>query len=370
MKNQLRVEVEPLSEQRWAKIERSLMARLDAEPRLHEDASWPRRRYPGVRTWLVAAAAVSALIVLMFGIPWRAEPVSGDHPSRITTGDSASHLALAGLTLDVAPQSAVVVGAETPQGMILVLDRGSVLCDVAPRAHDAPLIVQAGATRVRVIGTRFKVTRSGESAAVAVYQGVVEVSSAGETERVSAGQTWPSKKGASSPAASQLGDSNGAITPPKPENEMTATPTALQPAERGDEGEAKLAPPPVSPARPKSGQPTRAGSRTGSSQQAEANEASRAEEPEPKATARPSPQTVFEQATRLERSDPARASQLYRSLEAGSDSWAQNALYAHGRLQASRGNRAEARRLLERYLERFPRGSNAADARAVLRRLE
>jgi TolA-binding protein len=79
---------------------------------------------------------------------------------------------------------------------------------------------------------------------------------------------------------------------------------------------------------------------------------------------------VFERATALERSDPARASQLYRSLELGTDSWAQNALYARGRLAASRGNPAEARRLLERYLERFPRGSNAEDARAVLRRLE
>jgi TolA-binding protein len=79
---------------------------------------------------------------------------------------------------------------------------------------------------------------------------------------------------------------------------------------------------------------------------------------------------VFEQATLLEQSDPARASRLYRSLEGGGDSWAQNALYARGRLAASRGNKADARRLLQQYLARFPRGGNAADARAVLRRLE
>ena len=104
--------------------------------------------------------------------------------------------------------------------------------------------------------------------------------------------------------------------------------------------------------------------------------AERARPPHPKAPgtsiasrARPSSQAVFEQATALERSDPARASQLYRALESGGDSWAQNALYARGRLAASRGNPVEARRLLEQYLERFPRGSNAEDARAVLRRL-
>jgi TolA-binding protein len=78
---------------------------------------------------------------------------------------------------------------------------------------------------------------------------------------------------------------------------------------------------------------------------------------------------LFEEATALERSNPERAAELYGGLESGSDSWAQNALYARGRLQASRGNRAEARRLLELYLERFPNGSNAEDARAVLKRL-
>jgi hypothetical protein len=56
-------------------------------------------------------------------------------------------------------------------------------------------------------------------------------------------------------------------------------------------------------------------------------------------------------------------------LDAGRDSWAQNALYARGRLQASRGNRVEARRLLERYIEQHPNGTNAEDARTVLKRL-
>jgi hypothetical protein len=78
---------------------------------------------------------------------------------------------------------------------------------------------------------------------------------------------------------------------------------------------------------------------------------------------------VFEQAAALEREDPARAAHLYGTLESGADSWAQNALYARGRLAAARGNRTAASRLLAQYLERFPRGSNADDARAVLQRL-
>jgi hypothetical protein len=82
-----------------------------------------------------------------------------------------------------------------------------------------------------------------------------------------------------------------------------------------------------------------------------------------------SPQAVFEQATLLERTDPERASKLYGTLDSSGDSWAQNALYARGRLEATRGNRVEARRLLELYLGRFPNGGNAEDARAVMKRL-
>ncbi|MGO8993041.1 MAG: tetratricopeptide repeat protein, partial [Polyangiaceae bacterium] len=79
----------------------------------------------------------------------------------------------------------------------------------------------------------------------------------------------------------------------------------------------------------------------------------------------PSAQSQYEAAARLERSDPARALRLYTDLARGSDAWAQNALYAAGRLQADRGARGDADRLLEEYLRRFPRGSNAQDARAL-----
>jgi outer membrane protein assembly factor BamD (BamD/ComL family) len=90
---------------------------------------------------------------------------------------------------------------------------------------------------------------------------------------------------------------------------------------------------------------------------------------EEEAKPQPIPQSVFEQAAALERRDPARASHLYGTLESGSDSWAKNALYARAQLEASRGNHGTARKLLERYLQRFPRGENAEDARAVLERL-
>jgi hypothetical protein len=56
-------------------------------------------------------------------------------------------------------------------------------------------------------------------------------------------------------------------------------------------------------------------------------------------------------------------------LSAGDDAWAQNALYAHGRLEADRHHRAEAIGLLRQYLDRFPQGVNVRDARQLLERL-
>jgi hypothetical protein len=319
------IEVEPLSEQRWSKIERTLVARLAlGETARATNLPSMRSRWSG-RAWLLAAAVVGVLIGAVAMGRLEPEQARVEQPSRITTGSTSSHLALPGLSLDVDPQSAVVVGAETRQGVLIVVDSGSIACNVAPRPSDAPLIVQAGETRVRVVGTRFRVTRLGESARVTVEEGVVEVSSRGGTFRVAAGEEWPSE-------TARAETVENASTP-------LATADAIKPSSAARPGtvSAKL---PAAAAAPVADHP-----------------------------AQESRQSVFERAALLERSDPARASQLYASLESQRDSWAQNALYARGRLEATRGNRAEARRLLERYLARFPNGGNAEDARAVLSRL-
>src|SRR5688500_15102351 len=175
MKTAIRIEVEPLSDQRWAKIERGLIERFELENL--ESHTGPARRQLSVRAWLVAAVVVGALAALMLAIRGVPERAALQHPSRITTGQTPSHLALVRLAIEVETQSAVVVSPETEQGLLIVLDRGSIVCQVAPRSREAPLIVQAGALRVRVLGTRFGVTRLGESARVKVYEGVVEVTS-------------------------------------------------------------------------------------------------------------------------------------------------------------------------------------------------
>ena len=81
-------------------------------------------------------------------------------------------------------------------------------------------------------------------------------------------------------------------------------------------------------------------------------------------------QRQFELATQIEAKEPAEAIRLYEGIERSSSGWASNALFAHGRLEAARGNRVAARRILTQYLSRFPSGANAPDARLLLSRLE
>ncbi len=349
MKKLARIEVEPLGEQRWSKLERSLFLRLEREADVALPA--PIRPQRARRSaWLVAAALAGAVAVLSFVTLRSPSQAVLEQPSHITTGPSPSHLALPGLSLDVEPESAVVIGTETTDGLLIVVDRGGIACKVAPRASDAPLIVQAGAVRVRVVGTRFRVTRSGGGARVKVDEGVVEVSALGQTSRVRAGEQW------SMPETTRADPTPPAVAPGAAPTEPSSVAGEGEPAPTDaapGETPALVSRPHAAPER---------GTR-------EAHPADAVREEPPSADTQPSAQAIFEQAAALERGDPGRAARLYGTLESGTDSWAQNALYAHGRLEASLGNRAGARRLLERYLARFPRGSNAEDARAVLERL-
>ena len=77
----------------------------------------------------------------------------------------------------------------------------------------------------------------------------------------------------------------------------------------------------------------------------------------------------FQSAVALEVRDPLAAARIYRELASGSGPWAANALFAEARLSTERGQPDAAQALLSLYLERFPSGPNADDARALLGRL-
>jgi hypothetical protein len=246
----------------------------------------------------------------------------------------------------------VRVRGDDERGVNVMLEQGAVTCEVAPRRGRPPFVVDAGEVRVRVVGTRFTVTREGPGARVHVDHGAVEVTSHGAVVMLHDGESWPAARSTEAAAAP--------IAPPPDEIDDTPAPVASAPplevapapprgAHRGKHGHAPAVAPPVATA----DAPARA---TPPAQAAD--------------TAGPSPDDLFDTATRLERARPDRAEAIYRQLANGTSPWAANALFALARLEADRGNRAAARDLLDRYLARYPRGTNAADARALRDRLQ
>ncbi len=248
-------------------------------------------------------------------------------PTRFETAAAGSRVEVGESTVDVGPQSSVRVVGDDAHGVIVVLDGGRVEVDVSPRHDRPPFIVQAGPVEVRVIGTHFVVTRAGPSVGVEVQRGTVEVISGDQHTLVAAGAHWPSS----------------------PEHSMAAAPAAL--------------PPPASPPL---------------TQKAAASSAVHGGAPAPrepyesssKLEARAlSQRELYESASRLEARQPDAASSIYRELGKQGGKWGMNALYAEGRLASDRGRNDEAAELLHEYLDRYPHGPNAEDARRLLGRL-
>lgn len=338
----LELEFEPLSEARWSKIEQRVFSRLDAgEFPLTRDSRQPApfstRR---ATVWGLGLAASVLLVGVAFS---RSNRSAAPTVSRISTGVAASHVALPGVVLDVSPLSAVLVSGNAEESALIVLDRGEVTFDVAHRRPGAPLFVQAGELSVEVVGTRFTVTRQEDVARVVVQEGVVRVRLRGSVTSVKAGETWPPARTAAA----------GAVPSADPVSQPNDPPETVSPTDH-----------PVAPLRP------REAARPRTVKEAKEVKAERTEKVPTAETLPPSVQQQFELATRIEAKEPGEAIRLYEGIESSSNGWSANALFAHGRLEAARGNRAAARRILTQYLKRFPTGANAPDARLLLSRLE
>ncbi|MFT5354743.1 MAG: hypothetical protein ACI9KE_001951 [Polyangiales bacterium] len=97
----------------------------------------------------------------------------------------------------------------------------------------------------------------------------------------------------------------------------------------------------------------------------ETSEAVSVEQSAPTTRRRLSDSQVYERAAALEAQDPASAVRLYRRLARGG-AWREAALFARGRLEVETGNTETGSRVLRRYLQRYPNGVNAQDARFLL----
>jgi hypothetical protein len=337
------IRVEPLSEVSWGRIERRLAQRLDATTL----PSQPERRVTSRRPWLWIGAAIAVagagcvLAIFLRAHGGRAQLARAT--TRWVSGASNAHVNLEDAALDMAPQSALALSGSDEQGFLLVLDRGQVTCDVAPRRGRPPFVVQAGDVQVRVLGTRFTIRRVRNDARVDVDHGTVEIIAKGRVVTLEDGQHF-----ASSPAAEPEAPPTPAAAPapPSPPEAKALRRDRLAHAEPVKTATAPPVPQPTPspPAAPAS-----------------------AASPPPVSEA--SLQARYETAAQLEARAPEEALAIYSTLASGSGPWAANALYAEARLQMDRGLATEASALLRRYLERFPDGPNADDARAVLQKL-
>jgi hypothetical protein len=312
--------IEPLSDVTRARIEQGLWARLDlAAP---TPSAVTNRRWLWIGLPALAAAAAIALFVIG---PWRtSEPIADGQPARLVSGSSPSSASFddAHITLDA--NSAVVVSRDVRAPSAL-LERGGAWFSVAPRAGRAPFIVTAGDTIVRVVGTRFRVTRADERVSVEVEHGVVEVQFRGAKIAVSAGERWHSEK------PTEVGTTRTAGAEPPP---TMASPDRPLPAPLVDRAKRKTT--------------------ESESKREPMVDVERAE---------------FQRLTALEVRDPTAAITGYLALARGTSAWAEPALFAAARLAADR-KEPLAQTLVEQYLERFPRGRNADDARRLLAHLK
>ncbi len=162
-----RFDIEPLSEARRARVERALFERLDREGELAAPERTPAR-IPSSRPIAVFVLAGAAAAFLgAFG--WEVlRARTSPETSHLATAGSATHVVVGESSLDVAPFTALSFRGDDTQGIVIVLERGEVDCEVAPRRGRPPFVVQSGDVSVRVIGTHFRVSRDGDVTHVSV----------------------------------------------------------------------------------------------------------------------------------------------------------------------------------------------------------
>ena len=125
----LPVEVDPWSDGRWSRFEREMFEKLDAQEGRAEGLDrWRNVRRRTVVAGGLAGAAAVALVVFLH----QASAVHSRDRLRVATADSASQLTLGESSLTVAPRSLVMVSGDDDDGIDVLLDHGSVTCEVAP----------------------------------------------------------------------------------------------------------------------------------------------------------------------------------------------------------------------------------------------
>jgi len=186
--------VEQLSDVAWARVERGVFSRVEGTV-THAAAS----REGGSdhsRGWLwlaVPLAAAAAAAIAFFSQHDTTAPLASTdpEPARVVAGSSPSAVTFADAHIALDAQSAITMDQKSGKP-VTTLEYGAAWFEVAPRGERAPFEVIAGDLDVKVIGTRFRVARSGEHVEVAVDHGTVEVHYEGKLTTLHDHEQWAS----------------------------------------------------------------------------------------------------------------------------------------------------------------------------------
>jgi hypothetical protein len=343
--------VEPLSRAAWQRVREETFAELQRGP---EPALVPAPRSRSTTAFVALAGAVAAAALMVLFFRTDTDKVELSSTSRIEATQHLTRTNLGDVSLAASPGAALVTTGSDSIGWTVLLERGRVSFAVPKRERRPTFKVQAAATLVEVIGTRFSVDRDGERVTVAVSEGTVRVTSDGRALAVHAGQTW--ENGVARRVAEDAFGSDGSEVPRLHESAPARASASNERPATTRKSATALKPENV-PGALESAGPEPATTAPAASSSA----------PPPSLTpVQPSERDRFETASRLERTQPSAALAIYSELSRGRGPWAANALYAAGRLELEHGQKGRAKRLLELYCERFPTGQNIEEARRLL----
>jgi hypothetical protein len=320
--------VEPLNEQRWAKIEKEIFSELDhpaeqAAPVL--SAPRPRAR----QGWAVGLAFACAAAALLTFVATR-DGTQEATMVRVATSVESQHLTVVGAEIDVAPHSNATIQGDEAHGVMVSVAHGSVELAVAHAPKRKSFAVHAGTAQIDANAAHFRVVVLASSTEVRVYEGEVVVRNVQGSTQVRAGSSWTTRE---------------AVAPAPPTSAQTDGPSVAPPSEAARE---------ALPLPRKTVEHKRSTSKHA------AHDAPRPQELDGSA------RELYERAARIEGTHPDEASALYFELSQGRDTWAENAMFALGRLELERGQTERGRATLNRYLTLHPKGRNADDARRLL----
>ncbi|HEY1814506.1 MAG TPA: FecR family protein [Kofleriaceae bacterium] len=149
---------------------------------------------PRSRARFVIAAALAAVATVLVWVLVRTPAGPGAPPSApslvVTPIGGSSRFTVGDSMIEAGPDTSVEVLTAADGAVTLALARGSVECDVAPRASRPPFRVVAGDVTVEVVGTRFSVARR-PAVRVDVARGKVKVVAPAGTVYVLPGESWP-----------------------------------------------------------------------------------------------------------------------------------------------------------------------------------